>query len=156
MTRDVVNGPRSPVWAVQSRSCSFESSLASVRPQMRRMSGSRCCVISSRCSSARWHDLGSPLPVARLPHEVRVLETQLHERVRYRRVDRAILATPSRLRALSRWHSSRRAAPLTPGTLETQVETLVQRRFPEPISAMNLDVSTKGLKYLDLIHIPAS
>jgi hypothetical protein len=74
----------------------------------------------------------------------------------HRRVDRAILATPSLLRALSRWHPSRHPAPLTPGTLETQVETLVQRRFPEPISAMNLGVSTKGLKYLDLIHIPAS
>jgi hypothetical protein len=33
---------------------------------------------------------------------------------------------------------------------------MVQRRFPEPISAMNLGVSTKGLKYLDLIHIPVS
>ncbi len=68
LTRDAVNLPRSPVWAVRSRSCSFEScfdSLASVRPQMRRMSRSRCCVISSRCSSARWHDLGSPLPIAR-------------------------------------------------------------------------------------------
>jgi len=51
--------------------------------------------------------------------------TQLHERVRCRRVDRAILATPSRLRALSRWHSSRHPAPLAPGTLETQVGTMV-------------------------------
>ena len=68
LTRDAVNVPRSPVWAVRSRSCSFEScfdSLVSVRPQMRRMSRSRCCVISFRCSSARWHDLGSPLPIAR-------------------------------------------------------------------------------------------
>ena len=40
--------------------------------------------------------------------------TQLHERVRYRCVDRAILATLGRLRALSRWHSSRHPAPLAP------------------------------------------
>ena len=50
LTRDAVNVPRSPLWAVRSRSCSFEScfdSLASVRPQMRRTSRSRYSAISS-------------------------------------------------------------------------------------------------------------
>jgi len=86
-----------------------------------------------------------------LPHEVRVLERSSKSAF-------AIGTSTGRssLRALSRWHSSRHPAPLTPGTLETQIETLVQRRFPGPTSAMNLGVSTKGLKYLDLIHIPVS
>jgi hypothetical protein len=91
-----------------------------------------------------------------LPHEVRVLERSSKSAFAIGTSTGRSSLRASCLRALSRWHSSRRAAPLTPGTLETQVETLVQRRFPEPISAMNLRVSTKGLKYLDLIHIPVS
>ncbi len=91
-----------------------------------------------------------------LPHEVRVLaRSSMSASAIDASTGRPSLRA-SRLRALSRWHPSRHAAPPAPGTLETQMETLVQRRFPGPISAMNLGVSTKGLKYLDLIHISVS
>src|SRR5208283_1425411 len=39
-----------------------------------------------------------------LRHQVRVLERQLHARVRYRPADRAILAGLSRLLSRDRWH----------------------------------------------------
>src|ERR1035438_7572889 len=67
LTRDAANVPRSPPWAVQSRSCSFEScsdSSESVRRPTRRTSRSRCYVISSRCSIAKWRVLGSPPLIA--------------------------------------------------------------------------------------------
>ncbi len=91
-----------------------------------------------------------------LPHEVRVLERSSMSAFAIDASTGRSSLRVSCLRALSRWHSSRHPAPLAPGTLEKQVGTMVQRRFPEPISAMNLGVSTKGLKYLDLIHIPVS
>jgi hypothetical protein len=91
-----------------------------------------------------------------LPHEVRVLERSSKSAFAIGTSTGRSSLRASCLRALSRWHSSRHPAPLTPGTLETQMETLVQRRFPGPTSAMNLGVSTKGLKHLDLIHIPVS
>ena len=56
MTRDAVNGPRSPLWAVQSRSCSFEScfdSLASVRPQGESSHGCTGSLISTT-TNAPW------------------------------------------------------------------------------------------------------
>src|ERR1039458_8705984 len=40
-----------------------------------------------------------------LRHQVRILERQLHARVRYRPADRAILAALSRLLSRSRWQS---------------------------------------------------
>jgi hypothetical protein len=91
-----------------------------------------------------------------LPHEVRVLERSSMSAFAIDASTGRSSLRASCLRALSRWHSSRHPAPLAPGTLEKQVGTMVQRRFPEPISAMNLGVSTKGLKYLDLIHISVS
>ena len=48
-----------------------------------------------------------------LRHQVRVLERQLHARVRYRPADRAILAALSRLLPRARW----RSFLVTPDTL---------------------------------------
>ena len=49
-----------------------------------------------------------------LRHQVRVLERQLHARVRYRPADRAILAVLSRLLSRDRWRSSRSVRKLEP------------------------------------------
>ena len=91
-----------------------------------------------------------------LPHEVRVLE---RSSMRASAIDASTGRSSLRascLRALSRWHSSRHPAPLAPELSKRRWGRRCRRRFPEPISAISLDVSTKGLKYLDLIHIPAS
>ena len=56
--------------------------------------------------SFRRNDSDKDIEIIVLRHQVRVLERQLHERVKYRPADRAILAALSRLLPRSRWRSS--------------------------------------------------
>ncbi len=91
-----------------------------------------------------------------LPHEVRVLERSSRSasaidastgRSSLRPAACALYRVGIRHATLLRWHrelSKRRRG------------RWCRRRFPERISTMHLGVSTKGLKYLDLIHIPVS
>jgi hypothetical protein len=60
-----------------------------------------------------------------LRHQVRVLERQLHGRVRYRPVDRAVLAAQSRLLPRARW----RTFLVTPETLLRWHRELARRRW---------------------------
>jgi hypothetical protein len=76
-----------------------------------------------------------------LSHEVRLLERQLHGRVRYRTTDRAILAALSRLLPRWRWRCFL-VTPETllrwqPGALASQVEAMASParcRAPKPRS----------------------
>ena len=61
---------------------------------------------------SRWRsDVDKDVELVVLRHQVRVLERQLHRRVRYRPVDRPLLAALSRLLPRDRW----RAFLVTPG-----------------------------------------
>jgi transposase InsO family protein len=55
--------------------------------------------------SARRSESDKDTEIMVLPHQVRILQRQLHARVRYRPSDRAILAALSRLLPRSRWRS---------------------------------------------------
>jgi hypothetical protein len=63
--------------------------------------------------SLRKSDIDKDLEILVLRHQVRVLERQLHGRLRYRPADRALLAALSRPLHRSRW----RAFLVTPDTL---------------------------------------
>ena len=55
--------------------------------------------------SARRSESDKDIEIMVLRHQVRILQRQLHARVRYRPSDRAILAALSRLLPRSRWRS---------------------------------------------------
>jgi putative transposase len=63
------------------------------------------CRLTGFVISWRRSDSDKKLEIAVLRHQVRVLQRQLHRRVRYRPVDRAILAGLSRLLPRARWRS---------------------------------------------------
>ncbi len=63
--------------------------------------------------SSRRTESDKDIEIMVLRHQVRVLERQLHARVRYRPADRAILAALSRLLPRDRW----RSFLVTPDTL---------------------------------------
>jgi Domain of unknown function (DUF1918) len=71
------------------------------------------CRILGLVVSFRRMDSDKDIEIMVLRHQVRVLERQLHARVRYRPVDRAMLAAFSRLLPRSRW----RSFLVTPDTL---------------------------------------
>ena len=71
------------------------------------------CRALSLVASSRRCETDKDVELVVLRHQVRVLERQLHGRVRYRRVDRAILAALSRLLPRDRWQ----AFLVTPATL---------------------------------------
>jgi putative transposase len=63
------------------------------------------CRIFGLVWSARRSESDNDVEIMVLRHQVRILEHQLHARVQYRPVDRAILAALSRLLSRSRWRS---------------------------------------------------
>jgi putative transposase len=63
-----------------------------------------CRVLGLVCSSRR-SDSDKDVEIVVLRHQVRILERQLHKRVRYRPSDRAILAALSRFFPRTRWGS---------------------------------------------------
>ena len=71
------------------------------------------CRIFGLVLSGRQGESDKNVEIMVLRHQVRVLERQLHQRVRYRPADRAILAGLSRLFPRRRW----RSFLVTPGTL---------------------------------------
>ncbi|MHB1511532.1 MAG: integrase [Acidimicrobiales bacterium] len=81
--------------------------------------------------SSRRDDFDKDIELMVLNHEVRILARQVHGRVRYRRVDRAILAVLSRLLPRCRW----RSFLVTPETLLRWHRELSKgkwRRTPSP------------------------
>src|ERR1022692_1260875 len=71
------------------------------------------CRIRGLIASFRRTESNRDIEIMVLRHQVRILERQLHARVRYRPVDRAILAAFSRLLPRDRW----RSFLVTPDTL---------------------------------------
>ena len=71
------------------------------------------CRILGLVVSSRWTESDKDIEIMVLRHQVRVLERQLHARVRYRPADRAILTALSRLLPRARW----RSFLVTPDTL---------------------------------------
>jgi hypothetical protein len=71
------------------------------------------CRALSLVASSRRCEADKDVELVVLRHQVRVLERQLHGRVRYRRIDRALLAALSRLLPRDRWQ----AFLVTPATL---------------------------------------
>jgi len=71
------------------------------------------CRILGLIASFRRTESDRDIEIMVLRHQVRILERQLHARVRYRPVDRAILAAFSRLLPRARW----RSFVVTPDTL---------------------------------------
>ena len=71
------------------------------------------CRVLALVVSSRRCEADKDVELVVLRHQVRVLERQLHRRVRYRPVDRALLAALSRLLPRERW----RAFLVTPATL---------------------------------------
>src|SRR5665213_716910 len=71
------------------------------------------CRILGLVVSSRRTESDKDIEIMVLRHQVRVLERQLHARVRYRPADRAILAALSRLLSRDRW----RSFLVTPDTL---------------------------------------
>ena len=71
------------------------------------------CRILGFIASARRSESDRDIEIMVLRHQVRILERQLHERLRYRPVDRAVLAALSRVLPRSRW----RSLLVTPDTL---------------------------------------
>jgi putative transposase len=71
------------------------------------------CRILGLIASFRRTESNRDIEIMVLRHQVRILERQLHARVRYRPVDRAILAAFSRLLPRARW----RSFVVTPDTL---------------------------------------
>ena len=83
-----------------------------------------CRFLGLVCSSRR-DDLDKDIELMVLRHEVRILERHVHGRVRYRRVDRAILAALSRLLPRYRW----RSFLVTPETLLRWHRELSKRKW---------------------------
>jgi len=71
------------------------------------------CRILGFIASARRSESDRDIEIMVLRHQVRILERQRHERLRYRPVDRAVLAALSRVLPRSRW----RSFLVTPDTL---------------------------------------
>ena len=71
------------------------------------------CRVLSLVASSRRCGADKDVELVVLRHQVRALERQLHGRVRYRKADRALLATLSRLLPRDRWQ----AFLVTPATL---------------------------------------
>ncbi|MDA8357426.1 MAG: integrase core domain-containing protein [Actinomycetota bacterium] len=83
------------------------------------------CRLLGLVRSSRRDELDKDIELMMLRHEVRILERQVHGRVRYRPVDRAILAAWSRLLPRSRW----RSFLVTPETLLRWHRDLSKRKW---------------------------
>lgn len=82
------------------------------------------CRLLGLVRSSRRDELDKDIELMMLRHEVRILERQVHGPVRYRPVDRAILAAWSRLLPRSRW----RSFLVTPETLLRWQRDLSKRK----------------------------
>jgi putative transposase len=75
------------------------------------------CRLLGLVVSCRRSESDKDIEIMVLRHQVRILERQLHARVRYRPADRAVLAALSRLLPRSRW----RSFLVTPETLSVRL-----------------------------------
>ena len=83
------------------------------------------CRLLGLVRSSRRDQFNKDIELMVLRHEVRILERQVHGRVRYRPVDRAILAALSRWLPRSRW----RSFLVTPETLMRWHRELFKRKW---------------------------
>jgi putative transposase len=83
------------------------------------------CRLLGLVASSRRSDSDKSVEIMVLGHQVRVLERQIHGRVRYRPADRAILAGLSRLLPRERW----RCFLVTPDTLLRWHRELARRKW---------------------------
>jgi hypothetical protein len=82
------------------------------------------CRLLGLVTSSRRSDSEKDIEIMVLRYQVRVLERQIHGHVRYRPVDRAILAALSRLLPRARW----RCFLVTPDTLLRWHRELARRK----------------------------
>ena len=83
------------------------------------------CRLLDLFASGCWSESDKDIEIMVLRHQVRVLERQVHGRVRYRPADRAILAALSRCLPRARW----RCFLVTPDTLLRWHRELARRKW---------------------------